>query len=86
MASNGAHIDPENFYDGDALYQLLALPSSTLASARRSGELQFVRRGNRTLYRGQWILDWLMSGTHKASAVRVETDADGAIETAKEGA
>jgi hypothetical protein len=55
----GVKIDPESFYDGDLLFSLLDFSRSTLAVARRSGRLRFIRRGNRILYRGQWILDWL---------------------------
>lgn len=57
---DGVKIDPESYYDGDLLFSLLDLPHSTLARARRSGRLRYTRAGNRILYRGQWILDWLV--------------------------
>jgi len=52
-------IEPHQVYDDGALYLVLGLTPSTLAKARRSGVLHFTRRGRRTLYLGEWILDWL---------------------------
>lgn len=54
-------IDPHAVFDDGALYQLLGLSSNTLAEARKAGTLRFTRKGNRTLYLGQWILNWLES-------------------------
>ena len=53
------HISPDAFYDDAALYVALDLRAPTLARARQSGELRFVRKGQRTLYLGAWIIDWL---------------------------
>jgi len=52
-------IEPQQVYDDGALYLTLGLTPSTLAGARRRGALRYTRRGKRTLYLGQWILDWL---------------------------
>jgi hypothetical protein len=52
---------PDAFYDDSALHQAVGLSPATLAAARRSGDLRFSRRGNRTLYKGSWVLAWLES-------------------------
>jgi hypothetical protein len=52
-------IEPNQVYDDGALYLTLGLTPNTLATARRSGALRFTRQGKRTLYLGQWIVDWL---------------------------
>jgi hypothetical protein len=52
-------IDPRAVYDDGAVLLTLDLPSATLARARRDGRLRFSRQGRRTLYLGQWLLDWL---------------------------
>jgi hypothetical protein len=52
-------IDPQAVYDDGALHFLLGLSSAALARARRAGELRFTRKGKRTLYLGQWVLDWI---------------------------
>jgi hypothetical protein len=54
-------IEPHQVYDDGALYLTLGLTPTTLATARRSGALRFTRQGKRTLYLGQWILDWLQA-------------------------
>lgn len=52
-------IEPEAIYDDGALRQGIGITSSALAAARRSGALQFARKGNRTLYKGAWVLAWI---------------------------
>jgi hypothetical protein len=52
-------IDPAGIYDDALLYELLEVGAQTLARARRSGELRHVRKGQRILYLGSWVLDWL---------------------------
>jgi hypothetical protein len=52
-------IAPDGIYDDGALYLALGLSLGTLARARRSGELRYTRKGKRTLYLGQWVLDWI---------------------------
>ena len=54
-------IQPEAVYDDGALYLSLGLTAAALAKARRGGELRFTRQGKRTLYLGQWVLDWLQA-------------------------
>jgi len=67
-------IEPRQVYDDGALFVTLGLSPSTLATARRSGALRFTRRGKRTLYLGQWLLDWLESDTQQPSG-KGEADA-----------
>jgi hypothetical protein len=52
-------IDPESIYDDGALAMTLGVASASLARARRQGRLRYRRVGNRTLYLGRWIIDWL---------------------------
>jgi hypothetical protein len=52
-------IEPEALFDDGALRQVLGLTPATLATARRKGLLRFTRQGNRILYLGRWLLDWL---------------------------
>jgi hypothetical protein len=61
-------IDPDAFYDDNKLYIALELSSQTLTRARLAGELRFARKGRRTLYLGQWVIDWL---TRDAEAAHV---------------
>lgn len=60
-------IDPQAFYEDGQVRLLLGVTSATLVRDRRSGRLRHRRVGQRTLYQGQWILDWLTQ-EHQASA------------------
>jgi hypothetical protein len=55
----GVPIDPDAVYDDGALYCTLGLSAAALARARRSGRLRHTRQGNRILYLGGWVLEWL---------------------------
>ena len=59
-------VEPEALYDDGALRQALGLTPTTLAAARRSKALRFTRQGNRTLYKGAWILAWLESDAKRS--------------------
>ena len=59
---SGLKIDPDSVYDDGALVMALGIASATLARARRQGALRFRRVGNRPLYLGRWILNWLEIG------------------------
>jgi hypothetical protein len=61
MTSLPIRIKPDGLYDDNLLYAALELSAATLARARREGRLRFTRQGRRTLYLGQWLLDWLRS-------------------------
>jgi hypothetical protein len=52
-------ILPEGIYDDALLYEVLGMTPQVLKAARRAGELRSVRKGTRTLYLGEWVLDWL---------------------------
>ena len=54
-----AKIDPDAIYHDGQIRLILGLAGATLCRARRDGSLRYSRKGNTTLYRGQWILDWL---------------------------
>lgn len=51
-------IDPDTIYDEGAISLALDIPTSALDRARRTGKLRFARKGRRTFFRGQWLLDW----------------------------
>lgn len=61
-------LAPEAIYDDGALHLAMGLTPATLARARRSGELRFTRKGNRTLYLGQWVLDWIKADSRQGVA------------------
>jgi hypothetical protein len=61
-------IAPDGIYDDGALYLALGLTPATLAQARRSGDLRFTRKGKRTLYLGQWVLDWIKADERQGVA------------------
>jgi hypothetical protein len=52
-------IERDRIYDEGAVVLSLDLPSSTLAKARRAGDLRFAKKGRRILYLGRWVLEWL---------------------------
>jgi hypothetical protein len=52
-------ISPNAVYDDTLLCVALDISANTLTQARRSGHLRHTRKGNRVLYLGQWVLDWL---------------------------
>ena len=52
-------IARDHFYDSATVRRRLGITDSALKKARDSGELEFTRKGNQVLYRGQWLLDWL---------------------------
>lgn len=57
---SGVLIDPASIYDDDVLLSALELSPAVLRRARCSGELRHTRKGKRTLYLGQWVIDWLL--------------------------
>ncbi len=65
-------IEPEALYDDGALCQSIGLTPAALAAGRRSGSLRHTRKGRRTFYKGQWILDWLESEAAPIVARRPE--------------
>jgi hypothetical protein len=52
-------IEPRAFYDEASLRNATGITASALAGARKAGLLRYTRRSGRTLYLGQWILEWL---------------------------
>ena len=52
-------IDPQAIYDDASLVLGLGFTTATLARERRSGRLRYLKRGQRILYRGQDVSDWL---------------------------
>jgi hypothetical protein len=55
----GLKIDPDTIYDDGTLVLALGVSSAALIRARSRGELRFRRIGQRPVYLGRWILDWL---------------------------
>lgn len=56
-----AQIDPDGIYHDGQARLLLGLSEATLRRARKSRLLQHTRQGSRIIYRGQWLLDWLVA-------------------------
>jgi hypothetical protein len=57
----GINLEPVAVYDDGALYCSFGLSAAALARARRSGHLRYTRQGNRVLYLGEWVTEWLRS-------------------------
>jgi hypothetical protein len=57
-------IEPNGVYDDGALVLALGLTFEALARARKEKVLRFTRKGKRTLYMGQWVLEWLADEPH----------------------
>ena len=55
----GFPIDPKAVYDDAALTAAIGVSAESLVRARKAGDLRHTRKGQRTLYLGQWILEWL---------------------------
>jgi hypothetical protein len=68
--SVGVLIHPRAVYDDASLYEALDVGAATLSKARTSGQLRFTRKGQRTFYLGQWILDWLTADTQATGVPR----------------
>ena len=69
MSTIAIQIDANAIYDDDLLFSLLGVSSRTLLKARKAKQLRYTRKGQRVLYLGEWILDWL-----RDSAPALETD------------
>ena len=65
--SHVGRLDPLGVYDDGTLHLLLGLSQTALVNARRAGEIRHTRKGHRTLYLGQWVLDWLESTSQQDS-------------------
>ena len=50
---------PNAVYAEGQVRLMLGLSEMSIADARRRGDLRFTRKGNRILFLGQWIIDWL---------------------------
>lgn len=59
MSLSPITIQPNAVYEDGDIRLALGLTSTAMAKARRTGVLRFARQGNRTLYRGEWLLAWL---------------------------
>jgi hypothetical protein len=59
VSPNAIHLDPDAIYDDDHLFVVLGVTARTLSKARQSQQLRFSRKGQRILYLGRWIFDWL---------------------------
>lgn len=53
-------IIPRALYSETSLFTA-GIPRATVKQARESGRLRFTRQGNRVLFLGRWVLDWLES-------------------------
>lgn len=63
MHDPAVRIEADAYYDDAALRLLLALPSATLARARREARLRYVRHGRTIYHLGAWVRDWLEDRT-----------------------
>jgi hypothetical protein len=68
MTVTGAKIERDAYYDTNGLCQTLGLRYGSIERARREKTLRFTKRGGRTLFRGNWIEDWLAGAEQAAPA------------------
>ncbi len=52
-------INPEGFYDQEALGKLLGLKPVRITKAINAGELRSSERAGKRFIRGQWAIAWL---------------------------
>jgi len=60
-------FDPDALYPEGAVLLALDIPSAAIIRARRTGALRYRKIGNRTLYLGRWLRDWLEEASPAAS-------------------
>jgi hypothetical protein len=59
-------IQPTGIYATHDLCAMLDVSPQTVADARRTGALRFVRRGRRVIFLGEWVLCWLRDEREEA--------------------
>jgi hypothetical protein len=65
-------IDPDALYEESGVRLLLGLTEHALRQGRTRQGLRSARRGRRRFYRGQWLIDWLLSESANAGKDRGE--------------
>ena len=64
-------IDRDAVYSDHAIRCILhQLPESLFVTARRTGALRFSRRGRQVFYKGEWVLEWLLSDSESPPQTR----------------
>jgi len=63
-------IEPDAVLDEDSLGEALGVSDQVLLRARREGRLRFSKQGNRVLYLGHWVLDWLQADASQKGVSR----------------
>jgi hypothetical protein len=66
-----AKIDRQGYYDTNGLSRTLGVSCASILRARREGLLRSSKCGARTLYRGDWVEDWLTGAEQAAPAESV---------------
>ena len=74
-AAGPLRIEPDEIYDDGALRLLLGVSSASLSKARRTGDLRYSRRGQRTYYLGRWVREWLVPDAGNPEKLPREHDA-----------
>jgi hypothetical protein len=62
-------IEPSAWYDSHVVLAIFGIGPETLARARREGVLRFSRRGRKTLYKGEWLQEWLCAENQREAAL-----------------
>lgn len=52
-------IEPDGFYDTDAVATICELSIRSIGDACRAGELRHTQRAGRRFFRGSWLIEWL---------------------------
>lgn len=59
----------DGLYDATAIRIASGISETTLARARKAGELRFTRRGGRIMYLGRWLTEWLAGEPQREAVV-----------------
>ncbi len=60
---NALKIDPDAWYDDDAVSKMLHITMQRLTVCCKRRGLRFSQRGSSRYFRGQWVIDWLEAGS-----------------------
>lgn len=72
-------FEREAIYDDTRARHVLGLAKTTLAQAREDGSLRYRRSGNRIVYLGEWLLEWMRSASEAGRDLTATQADDGRI-------
>lgn len=67
-----AVIDPNGVYSLDDVAAIMGTSRRGIARAVKEDGLAYSRRGNRRVFLGQWVLEWIVAGKIAGKRVKGE--------------